>query len=249
MNKNYNELKREYLEWCKEFDEMEDRRMKNVVEKRPEYKEEWNVLEIVDYDKYDEPIFSHNEDISVKEFTRLVKEYKEYTRLCDRLCTIEYALYESKEELQSRYNEWKTENDIWEEAKEWGKELNNGHVKEQDLDDEDYIDWGSNDDIYDSMVESVNDLDKDKVDTFIEKLRLYNKNNEGCRDFYDEMIDYLECRNNALSGEEEYYEGGYFTVAVDTLENYDLWKPYRETFEDCLNNVAKEMQVDFRFER
>ena len=35
----------------------------------------------------------------------------------------------------------------------------------------------------------------------------------------------------------------------EALENYDLWKPYRETFEDCLNNIAKEMQVDFRFER
>ena len=249
MSKNIEELKREYLDWCKKFDEIEENRIKYVVDKQPTYKEEWNVLEIVGYDKNDEPIFNRNKDISDKEFSRLVKEYKEYTRLCDRLTAIAYTFEESKESLEWEYKKWKDENDIWEEAKEWGKEINNGYVLNQDFFDKDYRDWASHDDIYDSMVESVNELDKDKVDLFIEKLRIYNKSIEGCcRDFYDEMIDYLDFINNILRDEEDYKEG-YLPVAVDILENNGFWKPYRETFEDCLNNVAEDMDVDFRFEK
>lgn len=244
MDKNLEQLKREYLDWCKRFDEIEENKM-NVIDKEPEYKEEWDILEIIGYDKNHEPIFNQNKDISDKEFNRLVKEYKEYSRLCDRLTAIEYAIEESKDSLEEEYKEWKDENDIWEEAKEWGKEINNGYVRCQDAIDRDYKDWASNKDVYDAMVESVNELDKDKVDLFIERLKI--SNDDYTQYFYDEMIEYLEVVNNVLRGKDE--GSMYLYIAVDILENNGFWKPYRETFEDCLNNIAEDMKVDFRFEK
>lgn len=126
-----------------------------------------------------------------------------------------------------------------------GKEINNGYVRCQDAIDRDYKDWASNKDVYDAMVKSVNELDKDKVDLFIERLKI--NNDDYTQYFYDEMIEYLEVVNNALRGENVGFLG--VCIAVDILENNGLWKPYRETFEDCLNNVAEDMGVSFRFEK
>lgn len=134
-----------------------------------------------------------------------------------------------------------------------GKEINNGYVGWQDAIDRDYRDWASNKDVYDAMVKSVNELDKDKVDLFIERLKIENENwteyfyDEYTQYHYEEMIEYLEVVNNALRGENVGYMN--ICIAVDVLENNGLWKPYRETFEDCLNNVAEDMGVDFRFEK
>lgn len=150
-----------------------------------------------------------------------------------------------KEEIEEEYKQWKLDNGLLEQCVDWSNEL---FGFTQWIDEEPfYRDWGSDGEVYESMIESIQAIDENEVNRFIENARkaLNSIGYTQEKDYYEvhEFITFVEIINKEMRYKE--YVSCDLTFAVDILENRKLWIPYRFGFDKCIENVAKE--VDWVF--
>lgn len=203
--------------------------IKTMEELKKEYKEWHETFEKLDCEK----IRRYREDMS-----ELEEEMED-----ERASKVE----EKIEKLQEVYNKWKDEYNLADIAIEWSKEIY-GYVK---WEDEKYFyrDWLTDEETNDRVHESIDATDEKEVELFIENARkaLESIGYRRHLDIYEthEYIDYIEYINRDLRHGIE--NGCMSILAMDILENRELWIPYREGFSDCLKKVSKEIDSTFLF--
>lgn len=110
-----------------------------------------------------------------------------------------------------------------------------------------YRDWFSDEDLYKEVMDSIKSIDEKEVEKYIENARkvLLSINYRPEYDIWEvhEYLDYIECINkNMRYGTPD---GCMSVLAMDILENRQLWTPYKFGFKECLENVAKEIDNVF----
>lgn len=152
---------------------------------------------------------------------------------------------ERLEELKEEYRQWKKDNDIYEECKEWGKSML-GYIPWRDEEHE-YKDWLSDEATYSKVMESIYAVDENEVKKYIENTRkaLNSISYTHEYDMYEvhEFIDYIEIINTNMR--HDIFDNCISVLAMDILENRRLWVPYKFGFEKCLENVALEIDNVF----
>lgn len=201
----------------------------------------------------------------MKNLEELKNKHKEYTEIFEELRFTTIANFhegmteeeeeaenerasierEKKYNLEEEYIQWKEDNDIIEECKEWSKEIL-GYIPWRDEQHE-YKDWLTDTETFNSVIKSIEDVDEKEVEKLIENARkaLESVGYTHDFDYYEvhDYIDYLEYINTGLRYNKD--DGCMSILAMDILENRRLWVPYKEGFKECIEKVVAEIDSVF----
>ena len=114
--------------------------------------------------------------------------------------------------------------------------------------------WDSSDYVYDTMIYSISLTDKDEINRLISDMKKvtemiikYDEENEDEWGFdYEtiEFIDYLDIVNNHTRF--RLNEDCMTVMALDIMENHYVYEPFEESFKDCVCNVCKIVDGEFK---